>query len=314
MTRLFFPTRYQFNPNFFQSSIVSQILLKALTNLPHNDFVLCKSLLEQEKVSSVKSLCQYTSLQPLMDRCKNFSLYISKSTTVRRSFFAVFSAVADSSGQGYCYWLLCGVTGCRTCWRHCEVFPEVSGCMWLYTVAARLAVLRADLTELIAYVSVVRLWCVLSFCIISEPCRMCCWQQVMNYMSRPTVLYADVTGCSACMCCAVCWRHWLYCVYVLCCVLLSRQLCEEPLASVVQLHELLETCQFPLFWVSLPARGAANCVSPLKSVQMILEIYGVSLKLTTFHLFVHYMVFWPPKEYSFLFRVHWLRKKNFTEV
>lgn len=38
---------YQFNPQKFQKSVVEQILLKALTNLPHTDFVLCKCLIEQ---------------------------------------------------------------------------------------------------------------------------------------------------------------------------------------------------------------------------------------------------------------------------
>ncbi|CAJ0957698.1 unnamed protein product [Ranitomeya imitator] len=34
---------YQFNPAFFQTTVTTQILLKALTNLPHTDFTLCKS-------------------------------------------------------------------------------------------------------------------------------------------------------------------------------------------------------------------------------------------------------------------------------
>ena len=39
---------YQFNPTYNNLSVVVQILLKALTNLPHTDFVLCKCLLSQE--------------------------------------------------------------------------------------------------------------------------------------------------------------------------------------------------------------------------------------------------------------------------
>jgi len=37
---------YQFNPSAVKLQIVAQILLKALTNLPHSDFVLCKCLID----------------------------------------------------------------------------------------------------------------------------------------------------------------------------------------------------------------------------------------------------------------------------
>ncbi|EDV19650.1 uncharacterized protein TRIADDRAFT_61914 [Trichoplax adhaerens] len=40
---------YQFNPSLFQSNIVSLILLKALTNLPSNDFSLCRCLMEEDE-------------------------------------------------------------------------------------------------------------------------------------------------------------------------------------------------------------------------------------------------------------------------
>ncbi len=42
---------YQFGPNLYRSNIVNLILMKALTNLPHTDFVLCKCLLTQDHVS-----------------------------------------------------------------------------------------------------------------------------------------------------------------------------------------------------------------------------------------------------------------------
>lgn len=41
---------YQFGPNFYRSNIVNLILLKAMTNLPHTDFLLCKCLLTQDRV------------------------------------------------------------------------------------------------------------------------------------------------------------------------------------------------------------------------------------------------------------------------
>lgn len=36
---------YQFNPLLFKETVTSQILLKALMNLPHTDFILCKCLI-----------------------------------------------------------------------------------------------------------------------------------------------------------------------------------------------------------------------------------------------------------------------------
>lgn len=43
---------YQFNPHSFNIDITCQILLKALTNLPNTDFILCKCLLTDKQVSS----------------------------------------------------------------------------------------------------------------------------------------------------------------------------------------------------------------------------------------------------------------------
>lgn len=42
---------YQFNPNLFKSEIVEKILLKALTNLPHPDFILCELLIDSTKLT-----------------------------------------------------------------------------------------------------------------------------------------------------------------------------------------------------------------------------------------------------------------------
>ncbi|XP_039320585.1 eukaryotic translation initiation factor 3 subunit K-like isoform X2 [Saimiri boliviensis] len=39
--------RYQFNSAFFQTTVTAQILLKALTNLPHTNFALCKCMIDQ---------------------------------------------------------------------------------------------------------------------------------------------------------------------------------------------------------------------------------------------------------------------------
>ncbi|XP_021929092.1 eukaryotic translation initiation factor 3 subunit K isoform X2 [Zootermopsis nevadensis] len=42
---------YQFNPLRYNSNITCQILLKALTNFPHTDFVLCKCLLSEKHIT-----------------------------------------------------------------------------------------------------------------------------------------------------------------------------------------------------------------------------------------------------------------------
>ncbi|KAI1295496.1 Eukaryotic translation initiation factor 3 subunit K [Halotydeus destructor] len=44
---------YQFNPTLFKPVVVVHILLKALTNLPHTDFVLCKCLLDASVMEGV---------------------------------------------------------------------------------------------------------------------------------------------------------------------------------------------------------------------------------------------------------------------
>jgi translation initiation factor 3 subunit K len=41
---------YQFNPSLFQTLVTAHVLLKALTNLPHSDFLLCKSLIDYSRV------------------------------------------------------------------------------------------------------------------------------------------------------------------------------------------------------------------------------------------------------------------------
>merc|ERR1712117_327331 len=60
---------YQFNPQYFSLPTVAQILLKALTNLPHSDFMQCKSLLSQENLEQVVIVnIQY--LSDLLEKCQ----------------------------------------------------------------------------------------------------------------------------------------------------------------------------------------------------------------------------------------------------
>ncbi|CAG0920975.1 unnamed protein product [Notodromas monacha] len=59
---------YQFNPGYYRSGVTCKILMKALTNLPHPDFVLCKCLLgsEQMEDSSIKIILY---LGDLLEMC-----------------------------------------------------------------------------------------------------------------------------------------------------------------------------------------------------------------------------------------------------
>jgi len=60
---------YQFNPTYNNLSVVVQILLKALTNLPHTDFVLCKCLLSQELLED-SQITNILYLADLLEMCQ----------------------------------------------------------------------------------------------------------------------------------------------------------------------------------------------------------------------------------------------------
>lgn len=59
---------YQFNPSNFKNEVVVAVLLKALTNLPHTDFVLCKCLIDQEKLVD-KDIQLALHLHYLLEMC-----------------------------------------------------------------------------------------------------------------------------------------------------------------------------------------------------------------------------------------------------
>jgi len=61
---------YQFNPGEYNAAVTQKILLKAITNLPHTDIILCKCLLAPEnmeepevqdilRLSTLLELCQF---------------------------------------------------------------------------------------------------------------------------------------------------------------------------------------------------------------------------------------------------------------
>ncbi|XP_078590186.1 eukaryotic translation initiation factor 3 subunit K-like [Branchiostoma floridae x Branchiostoma japonicum] len=64
---------YQFNPTYYQTAVTAQILMKALTNLPHSDFTLCKCLVDQVHQEE-EMITRVTFLADLLETCqfKNF--------------------------------------------------------------------------------------------------------------------------------------------------------------------------------------------------------------------------------------------------
>ena len=70
---------YQFNPNLLNMEYVGKVLLKSLSNLPHSDFLLCKSLLSQDILDdpTVKSIQEMANL---LESC-SFKEFWEKSRT-----------------------------------------------------------------------------------------------------------------------------------------------------------------------------------------------------------------------------------------
>ncbi|CAG2063673.1 unnamed protein product [Timema podura] len=59
---------YQFDPQTYNVEITSQILLKALTNFPHTDFVLCKCLLNEKRLME-SPVDHIMYLADVLERC-----------------------------------------------------------------------------------------------------------------------------------------------------------------------------------------------------------------------------------------------------
>ncbi|XP_058799311.1 eukaryotic translation initiation factor 3 subunit K [Phymastichus coffea] len=60
---------YQLNPPQFDKDVTCQILLKALTNLPHTDFVLCKCLLN-ERIMQDPDIANILYLANMLEGCQ----------------------------------------------------------------------------------------------------------------------------------------------------------------------------------------------------------------------------------------------------
>jgi len=88
---------YQFNPTYFQATVVAQILLKALTNLPHNDFTLCKCLIDANKLdedlitricelADLLELCQFTEFWAIINRAPEVTMNVAEFEDSIRKF------------------------------------------------------------------------------------------------------------------------------------------------------------------------------------------------------------------------------------
>ncbi|KAG7234842.1 hypothetical protein INR49_003668 [Caranx melampygus] len=67
---------YQFNPAYFQTQVTSQILLKALTNLPHTDFTLCKCMIDQTHTSLEENRELIDSITGFEDSVRKFICHV----------------------------------------------------------------------------------------------------------------------------------------------------------------------------------------------------------------------------------------------
>jgi len=68
---------YQFNPTSYQNSVACMILMKALTNLPHTDFVLCKCLLGQDQMEH-EDIKRIMYLHDLLEMCQFRTFWAEK--------------------------------------------------------------------------------------------------------------------------------------------------------------------------------------------------------------------------------------------
>ncbi|KAK6632052.1 hypothetical protein RUM44_007082 [Polyplax serrata] len=60
---------YQFNPHLYKVDITCLVLLKALTNLPHTDFVLCKCLLTEAQCQEI-AIRNIIDLADILEKCE----------------------------------------------------------------------------------------------------------------------------------------------------------------------------------------------------------------------------------------------------
>ncbi|ESO87700.1 hypothetical protein LOTGIDRAFT_194136 [Lottia gigantea] len=112
---------YQFNPSYFQTHITCFILLKALTNLPHTDFILCKCLidtihLEDEQIKRVMKVADNLEMCQFIELWKYVSIesdiitgIVGFEDSIRKFICHVVSATFQTVEKNYLQQLLGGV-------------------------------------------------------------------------------------------------------------------------------------------------------------------------------------------------------------
>lgn len=91
---------YQFNPHLLNLDISHTILLKALTNFPHTDFVLCKCLLLPKQMQD-DTVREIIYLADILEQC-DFSLFWSKVET-NSELFRGITGFYDSIRKFVCH-------------------------------------------------------------------------------------------------------------------------------------------------------------------------------------------------------------------
>ncbi|XP_049581520.1 eukaryotic translation initiation factor 3 subunit K [Syngnathus scovelli] len=92
---------YQFNPAYFQTNVTSQILLKALTNLPHTDFTLCKCMIDQTHQKEERPIRQILDMGNLLETCHFQSFW--KTLEVNRELIDGITGFEDSVRKFICH-------------------------------------------------------------------------------------------------------------------------------------------------------------------------------------------------------------------
>lgn len=91
---------FQFNPTLFKSEVVERILLKALTNLPHPDFILCELLIDSTKLSA-GNIPEIKTMHERLEMCKFKSFWTELEG--QQSLYEGITGFKDSIRNYVCY-------------------------------------------------------------------------------------------------------------------------------------------------------------------------------------------------------------------
>jgi len=92
---------YQFNPTMLNLEFVCKVLLKSLANLPHSDFLLCKSLLS-EKILDDPHIKTIQNMANLLEEC-DFKQFWEKSKTDFSKLIKAIAGFEDSMRKFVCH-------------------------------------------------------------------------------------------------------------------------------------------------------------------------------------------------------------------